>query len=155
MTTINIPVTLRVTVDSDHVDAARKAVAAVIEHGTVRDSIESALANIGSDGDAPAIETLQVPDTSPLPIVLVVEVPDEDPWVVSHGDVETWDASAFPISSYAYSERADGEYDDYPASMRTMADEADRRGATMVAMQLRDLAQRFETVVENDKIYRE
>lgn len=98
------------------------------------------------DGDGRPPEA----DDQPLPLVLVIENPEEDPTIVSSNSVEIWEESSYPSTKFAYSDRKDGQYDDYPGGCRQMADEADRRGEHAIAEALRDLARSFEETVEAD-----
>lgn len=63
---VTIPIELRVNVLPQYADAMRNSIADVIEHGTVRESIEIALSNSKpqggyyDDGEMPSIDALYV-----------------------------------------------------------------------------------------------
>lgn len=94
--------------------------------------------------DAPKTE-------APKPTVVIIEHPDLDPDYYAVGDVEVIYTSSYPTTYYAADDRRDGEYDDYAAGKRQLADDLDALpGGADAAAALRRLADDYDQAAEAD-----
>lgn len=86
------------------------------------------------------------------PVVIVIECPQEDPWVFTIGDVELIDTSSYPSSSWCSSEEVlDYVEGDYRDELVRIHDILEAAGNEVACIQVKQIIDNFDAKVAEAK----